>query len=139
MRARVGVAMETGKQPCEDFDPGSPVGSFLNYHECPGCPGTRRFCANCKSDHHSSGWDTCLAAERAAHAVTRQKLETAEKDLARLKWGVVANAGHRTTGQRMVRWAHVMDATGYGSTSAAELCTEAGFDPHEKVGADDAG
>jgi hypothetical protein len=75
MRARVGVAMETGKQPCEDFDPGSPVGSFLNYHECPGCPGTRRFCANCKSDHHSSGWDTCLAAERAAHAVTREKLE----------------------------------------------------------------
>jgi hypothetical protein len=84
MRARVGVAMETGKQPCEDFDPGSPSGSFLNYHECPGCPGTRRFCANCKSDHHSSGWDTCLAAERAAHAVTRQKLErlqTAARDV----------------------------------------------------------
>lgn len=49
-----------------------------------------------------------------------------------LTWRVVANAGR--LGKRKPRWAHVMDATGYGSTRSRELCREAGFDPDEECG-----
>jgi len=63
---------------------------------------------------------------------------TAERDAAiasgeRLRRGVVANAG-RLSREVRPRWAHVMDATGLGSTSAAALCAAAGFDPAEHVG-----
>ncbi len=66
--------MDDGQQPCDDFNPGGSQEAMYNWHECPGCPGTRRFCKNCNSDHHSSGWDKCLARERRAHAATREAL-----------------------------------------------------------------
>lgn len=52
--------MESGNQPCESFDPGGGEGALQNYHECPGCPATRRFCNSCNRDHHEGGWDSCL-------------------------------------------------------------------------------
>ncbi len=51
----------------------------------------------------------------------------------RILWGVVANAG-RLSNDLQSRWAHVMDATGQGSNSAAQLCRRFGFDPDEYVG-----
>ena len=51
----------------------------------------------------------------------------------RLRWGVVANAGHNSS-ERMFRWAHVKRNTGFGMTSSIALCREAGFDPDEIVG-----
>lgn len=54
--------METGDQPCDDFDPGEDA--MYNYHECPGCSKIRRFCDKCITDHHSGGWDTCEAPPR---------------------------------------------------------------------------
>lgn len=53
--------------------------------------------------------------------------------LRRLARRVVANAG-RGAIQQLPRWAHVMAATGLGSTSAASLCREHGFDPDEITG-----
>lgn len=50
----------------------------------------------------------------------------------RALWGVVANAG-RLSSERKPRWAHVMDATGHGSTRAVELCRRFGFDPEALV------
>lgn len=52
-------------------------------------------------------------------------------------WGVVANAGRLSTRRRPL-WAHVMDATGQGSTSSALLCTRFGFNPDEMRGGRDA-
>ena len=52
-----------------------------------------------------------------------------------LRWRVAANAGR--TGTRKPRWSHVKDATGYGSTSSADICRQEGFDPDELVGATD--
>ena len=51
----------------------------------------------------------------------------------RLRWGVVANAGHDSS-ERMFRWEHVKRNTGLGMTSSIALCREAGFDPDEIVG-----
>lgn len=51
-------------------------------------------------------------------------------------WGIVANAG-RLSDRRTMRWAHVMDATGQGSTRSQALCARFGFDPDELVGGDD--
>lgn len=51
----------------------------------------------------------------------------------RVLWGVVANAGRRS-GERVARWSHVVEATGLGSTSAAQLCRRFGFDPDEEIG-----
>jgi hypothetical protein len=51
----------------------------------------------------------------------------------RVLWGVVANAG-RLSDERKPRWSHVVEATGQGSTSAAELCRRFGFDPDETIG-----
>ena len=59
--------------------------------------------------------------------------QATEQELTRLRWGVVANAG-RLSKVKRPRWAHVMDATGFGSTSATALCVAAGFDPNEEVG-----
>lgn len=50
----------------------------------------------------------------------------------RFRRSVVANAGRLC--QVRPRWAHVMDATGHGSTVARALCVDAGFDPDEEVG-----
>jgi len=63
-----------------------------------------------------------------------KRLREAEAAYKRLRRGVVANAGRLST-KAAPRWAHVMEATGYGSTSAAELCVAAGFDPDEQCGA----
>ena len=52
-----------------------------------------------------------------------------------LRWRVVANAG-RLSRSNKPRWAHVLDATAFGSTRAKELCVEAGFDPDEMIGGD---
>ena len=54
--------MYTGQQPCTNFTPGA--FSEYNYHECPGCPATRRFCESCNRDHHSGGWESCKAPHR---------------------------------------------------------------------------
>lgn len=65
-----------------------------------------------------------------------QRVRELEAELAlanRIGWGVVANAG-RMSARRMVRWGHVRDAIGMGSTSSAELCRKHGFDPSEQVG-----
>lgn len=51
----------------------------------------------------------------------------------RTLWGIVANAGRLST-QRKARWAHVVDATGLGSTKAAELCRRFERDPDEVIG-----
>ena len=55
-----------------------------------------------------------------------------EEELQKLRFGVVANAGRRARVRRP-RWAHVSDATGFGSTASVELCRQAGFDPEEYV------
>lgn len=54
-------------------------------------------------------------------------------ELHRLRWGVAANAGCRST-EPAPRWAHVVNTTGLGSTSAQQICHAAGFDPEEIVG-----
>lgn len=59
------------------------------------------------------------------------ELKTADE---RILWGVVANAGRLKTDGTQPRWAAVRDATGLGSTLAAELCGRFGFDPDELVG-----
>lgn len=51
----------------------------------------------------------------------------------RILWGVVANAG-RLSRERKVRWSHVIDATGLGSTYSTDLCRRFGFDPNETIG-----
>lgn len=58
-----------------------------------------------------------------------------EDDLQKLRWGVVANVG-RVSSKRMPRWAHVREATGFGSTSSRALCLAVNFDPDEMVGGD---
>lgn len=60
---------------------------------------------------------------------------TGESDK-RILWGVVANAGRLSSRPRQ-RWAHVMDATGLGSTKASELCRRFNFDPDEVIGSTD--
>jgi hypothetical protein len=63
------------------------------------------------------------------------ELAALRSEVRRLKWGIVANAGHRAPDSKP-RWSHVKDATGFGSTSAQQLCRDAGFDPDEMVGGD---
>ena len=63
----------------------------------------------------------------------KQQFESLRADYEKLRWGLVANAG-RLSPVRMVRWGHVVEAAGVGSTRAKELCLEAGFDPDEIVG-----
>jgi len=58
------------------------------------------------------------------------KLDTPLKEL---EWRIAANAG-RISHTKRARWAHVMEATGLGSNSAAELCIRAGLDPYELIG-----
>jgi hypothetical protein len=59
-----------GRQPCDRFrarDDLTTGGG--NVHECFGpydgrarsCKSTVSFCANCSTDHHAGGWDTCGA------------------------------------------------------------------------------
>lgn len=79
-------------------------------------------------------------AERALHAYADaiESLGGVQEDAGlqakyeRLRYGVVANAG-RHSSDPAPRWSHVADATGLGSTSAASLCREAGFDPDVTV------
>lgn len=59
-----------------------------------------------------------------------------DEELKRLRWGVAANAG-RGSCLRRPRWAHVMDATGLGSSMAHRLCVEAGFSPDDVCGGAD--
>lgn len=72
----------------------------------------------------------------AALAEVRQlcggELERLRAENERLTRGVVANAGRLATLPR-VRWAHIVDAVGVGSTTAKALCRDAGFDPDEVV------
>jgi hypothetical protein len=125
--------MESGKQPCEDFNPGPGSESMYNYHECPGCPGTRRWCVNCSSDHHSSGWDTCFAHERAARVAAEGECANLKLELSNLEMRIVANAGNSLSAGPALRWAHVKRATGYGRTMCREMCTKYGRDPDEMV------
>lgn len=62
-------------------------------------------------------------------------LEGELKELRRVAWGVVHNAG-RLPGLKP-RWAHVADVTGLGSTSASKLCRDHDADPDEDVGIQD--
>ena len=59
-----------GRQPCADFRAVNELadrGASRNVHECfgpfdgrpRGCSGTVSFCATCRRDHHSGGWDGC--------------------------------------------------------------------------------
>jgi len=75
-----------------------------------------------------------IAEQRDAALAEVKRLRDVEAAYGRLRWGVVANAGRLST-KAAPRWAHVMEATGYGSASATELCVAAGFDPHEQCGA----
>ena len=45
-----------GGQPCPAFCRGD---DDPHDHYCPTCDGLRAFCANCHSDHHEAGWETC--------------------------------------------------------------------------------
>jgi hypothetical protein len=58
---------QAGQQPCKDFRPEelSPFG--VQTHECwcghakgLHCEGSVAFCANCYTDHHSGGYQTCI-------------------------------------------------------------------------------
>ena len=64
-----------GRQPCDRFDAqitGNQYATWANVHECVGpyphvagedrCAGRVSFCANCTTDHHDGGWDTCPTA-----------------------------------------------------------------------------
>ena len=66
------------------------------------------------------------------------KRQSPEAELRELKWRVVANAG-RLSERHAPRWSHVMDVTGFGSTEAARLCREAGFNPDMMIGGRDHG
>jgi hypothetical protein len=70
---------------------------------------------------------------RAEHALAMERVRELEKELGRLRRGVVANAGRTSVGRKQ-RWAYVMDAVGCGSTRAAEMCVVAGFDPEGECG-----
>lgn len=50
----------------------------------------------------------------------------------RLVWGAVHNAGRGRSPE--MRWVHVRDAFGIGSTQAQQLCNEYALDPDEVVG-----
>ena len=69
------------------------------------------------------------AKERIASLPAASSAEELQRRALR---GVVTNAGRLTRVPRY-RWAHVIEATGLGSTSAKELCREQGFDPDEQV------
>lgn len=66
-------------------------------------------------------------------ALRMHELEQSVRAHQRLRWGIAANAGHRAV-SRLPRWVHVQRATSLGSTSAAKLCRDAGFDPDAMVG-----
>ena len=54
----------TGKQPCQNFDPEIEVDEHAfwpNVHQCYRCEGTVSFCITCCKDHHSGGYETCVA------------------------------------------------------------------------------
>lgn len=72
-------------------------------------------------------------ADRAAVAAREERIAELASELADLRRRVVANVTHGKQ-QPHPRWAHVMRATGYGSTRATELCRLAGFDPDEEIG-----
>lgn len=78
--------------------------------------------------HHAHQHGLEESCRQAHLSLTRLRDE-----LHRLRWGVAANAGCRST-EPAPRWAHVVDMTGLGSTSAQQLCHAAGFDPDEIVG-----
>ena len=63
----------------------------------------------------------------------RENIAKAEASTEKLERRVVANAG-RLSSERKPRWAHVADATALGSTAAARLCSDHGFDCGELVG-----
>lgn len=78
--------------------------------------------------HHAHQHGLEESCRQAHLSLTRLRDE-----LHRLRWGVAANAGCRST-EPAPRWAHVVKMTGLGSTSAHQLCHAAGFDPEEIVG-----
>lgn len=58
-------------QPCQNFKPHdiSPFSGRPTAHECFTCEGSRYFCANCHTDHHSDGWQPCWDARKAQEMV----------------------------------------------------------------------
>ena len=74
-----------------------------------------------------------IAHAEAMCASAEKVLDEKHAEHHRLRWGIVANAGHDSS-ERMFRWAHVKRNTGFGMTSSIALCREAGFDPDEIVG-----
>jgi len=56
---------EVGEQPCKNFKPERGERGGQDLHECfGGCDGPAgskwvSHCANCHTDHHEGGWDTC--------------------------------------------------------------------------------
>lgn len=80
------------------------------------------------ADGHA-GCGECVVCLRERIEQLASWNDTAEK----LNRRVVANAG-RLSSERKPRWAHVADATALGSTAAARLCSDHGFDCGELVG-----
>lgn len=54
-------------QPCQNFRAReiSPFHGGAIAHECFTCEGSRYFCANCHTDHHSNGWQPCWDIKKA--------------------------------------------------------------------------
>jgi hypothetical protein len=67
---------ETGRQPCEAFNPQQDSSSgvrFSNRHVCyRGCGKLVSFCLNCCHDHHEDGFDSCQAVRVAAGGVLEE-------------------------------------------------------------------
>lgn len=57
-------------QPCQNFRAHeiSPFHGEAIAHECFTCEGSRYFCANCHTDHHSDGWQPCWDIKRLGNA-----------------------------------------------------------------------
>ena len=87
------------------------------------------------ADHEKTKTETRRWSE--AWRKERQRAEKAERALAALERQVVANAGRHSREGRLVRWGHVAEAVGIGSTRATEMCQRAGYDPCEQVGTED--
>lgn len=53
---------ETGKQPCNNFNPQIEANTYAqweNEHQCYKCGGIVSYCLNCYRDHHENGYETC--------------------------------------------------------------------------------
>lgn len=90
--------------------------------------------ADCNARMKAEGTPVYLHPQCAMPPATAPATAPTEGD-ERILWGVVANAGHYSR-RKTYRWAHVMQATGLGSSSSIALCARFGFDPDKMIGGD---